>query len=209
MKLLVFDTETTGLPDKSASIYESSKWPHIVQLSYIFYDTSLNTSVIKDEYIKLSPVVNISEESIKIHKLDREFLNKNGKHIVPVLREFNKYLKACDIVIGHNISFDKRMIFVECFRNKVEQEFTKFKDNHKINKKEFCTMKNSTKFCNITSLNKANKEYVKLPKLEELHEKLFPNENKPENLHNSLIDVFITLKCYMKLEHNYIISNLI
>ena len=46
-------------------------------------------------------------------------------------------IKACDIVVGHNISFDKRMIFVECFRNKVEQEFTKFKDNHKINKKNF------------------------------------------------------------------------
>ena len=78
MKILVFDTETTGLPEKTASIYDSSKWPHIVQLSYIFYDTSLNTSVIKDEYIKISPIVNISEESIKIHKIDREFLNKNG-----------------------------------------------------------------------------------------------------------------------------------
>ena len=39
MKLLVFDTETTGLPEsRTTSILETSKWPHIVQLSWILYD---------------------------------------------------------------------------------------------------------------------------------------------------------------------------
>ena len=36
MKILVFDTETNGLPEKNASIYDLNKWPHIIQLSYIF-----------------------------------------------------------------------------------------------------------------------------------------------------------------------------
>ena len=38
MKILVFDTETSGLPERSASIYEHSKWPYIIQLSYVLYD---------------------------------------------------------------------------------------------------------------------------------------------------------------------------
>ena len=32
MKVLVFDTETSGLPtEKNASIYKTNVWPHIVQ----------------------------------------------------------------------------------------------------------------------------------------------------------------------------------
>ena len=37
MKILVFDTETSGLPEKGASIYHHSKWPYIIQISYILY----------------------------------------------------------------------------------------------------------------------------------------------------------------------------
>ena len=53
MKVLVFDTETTGLPEKGASIYDNNKWPHIIQLSYILYDLSTNLVLIKDNYIKI------------------------------------------------------------------------------------------------------------------------------------------------------------
>ena len=43
MRVLVFDTETTGLP-KSKIINPDTLnlWPHIVQFSYIIYDTVLN-----------------------------------------------------------------------------------------------------------------------------------------------------------------------
>ena len=44
MKVLVFDTETTGLPKvKKTLVYmRLSKWPHIIQLSYIVYDSDKN-----------------------------------------------------------------------------------------------------------------------------------------------------------------------
>ena len=49
MKVLVFDTETTGLPQrdeygKSPSLYDTKKWPYIIQFSYILYDTDKNKS---------------------------------------------------------------------------------------------------------------------------------------------------------------------
>jgi hypothetical protein len=46
-------------------------------------------------------------------------------------------------------------------------------------------------------VSKYGKEYTKFPKLSELHEKLFAT--KPQNLHNSLVDILITLRCFMKL----------
>ena len=40
MKVLVFDTETTGLPkSRNSSIYSSDEWPYIIQMGWIMYDT--------------------------------------------------------------------------------------------------------------------------------------------------------------------------
>ena len=202
MKILVFDTETTGLQERGASIYDKSKWPYIIQLSYILYDISNNSASIKNNYIKIHTSVAISQESFNIHNISREILDEQGINIVDALKEFNKYLKTCDIVVGHNISFDKRMIFVECFRHAVAQYFTHYEDNKKIDKPEYCTMKNTAHYCKLERLSKTNELYIKNPKLSELYLILFPNETLPTNLHNSLVDVAITLRCYLKYVNN-------
>jgi hypothetical protein len=59
MKVLVFDTETTGLPtERNASISDLKVWPHIVQLSYILYDID-EKKIIKcqDHIIKIDPAI--------------------------------------------------------------------------------------------------------------------------------------------------------
>jgi DNA polymerase III epsilon subunit-like protein len=202
MKVLVFDTETSGLPENGASIYDLSKWPYIIQLSYILYDLSNNSSLIKNNYIKIDESVIITQESHNIHNISRESLNAQGINIVPALKEFNECLKKCDIVVGHNISFDKRLIFVECLRHNIKQYFTQFVANEKIQKPEFCTMKNTAQFCKLERLSKTNQVYNKMPKLSELYALLFPNEPLPKDLHNSLIDVAMTLRCYVKYVYN-------
>jgi hypothetical protein len=54
--------------------------------------------------------------------------------------------------------------------------------------------------CNIKALDKFGKEYLKYPKLIELHQKLF--NTSPNNLHNSFNDILVTLRCFIKLKHN-------
>jgi DNA polymerase-3 subunit epsilon len=203
MKILVFDTETTGLQEKGASIYDKSKWPYIIQLSYILYDLSANSALIKNNYISIANSIEISQESFNIHHISREILDVCGINIVDALKEFNDCVKMCDIVVGHNISFDKRLIFVECFRHNVTQYFTEFKRNTMIHKPEFCTMKNCAEFCKLERLSKTNQVYYKNPKLSELYSILFPDMLPPNDLHNSLIDVAITLRCYIKYVYNF------
>ena len=203
MKVLVFDTETTGLPEKGASIYDKSKWPYIVQLSYILYDLSANSAQITDNYIAIDGSIVISQESYEIHHISREILDVQGINIVEALKGFNECLNVCDVVVGHNISFDKRLIFVECFRHNIKQYFTDFKHNVMIHKAEYCTMKNTTEFCKLERLSVSNQVYYKHPKLSELYTILFPNEQLPKNLHNSLVDVAMTLRCYLKYVHNF------
>ena len=91
-------------------------------------------------------------------------------------------------------------MFVECFRNKVKQYFTFYSYGQKIQKPEYCTMKNTIDLCQIPKINKSNKTYYKYPTLLELYMKLF-NET-PQNLHNSLVDIVLTLRCYIKVKHN-------
>jgi hypothetical protein len=63
-------------------------------------------------------------------------------------------------------------------------------------------MKNTTKFCKLERLSKTNQVYNKMPKLSELYALLFPNEPLPKDLHNSLVDVAMTLRCYVKYVYN-------
>ena len=43
MRFLVFDTETTGLPSSKIINPDTlNLWPHIVQFSYVIYDTEIN-----------------------------------------------------------------------------------------------------------------------------------------------------------------------
>ena len=51
MKVLVFDTETTGLIPKKTSVFDTTKWPYVVQLSYILYDTESNSSILCKDYV--------------------------------------------------------------------------------------------------------------------------------------------------------------
>lgn len=202
MKILVFDTETTGLPERNTSIYDHAKWPYILQLSYIFYDISNNITVIRDNYISIKDNIEISEGSFEKHKISREIINNNGINIRSALNDFNRFVNISDIVIGHNLSFDKRMIIVECIRNNIFSGLTKFQGNKKIHKPEYCTMKNTIDFCDLHYTTRAGKIMKKNPTLSELFLKLFPEEVLPDNLHNSIVDVAITIRCYIKYNYN-------
>lgn len=208
MRFLIFDTETTGLPEtKIINPYTLHQWPSIVQFSYIIYNLSSNEIIeAKDYIIKVPENVLISEESVKIHGITNKISAEKGIPINTVLNEFYEDLINVDMIIGHNINFDINMIKVELLRNIYNNEndyqlSLNKKNLHFINnyKNIFCTLKESINFCAIKALDKYGREYFKYPKLTELHKKLFDSE--PSNLHNSFNDVLVTLRCFVKLRY--------
>lgn len=190
MKVLIFDTETTGLPEgKNPSIYETQKWPHIIQLSYIVYDSETNDIVtLEDDYISIGNDVIIQPESQKIHNISREMLADKGISIEQALEKFNKFSEMSDLLVGHNVSFDKRMVMVEGIRNKIRMNI------HAT----YCTMKNSVELCKIQRFWPNGDMYFKYPTLSELHDELF--KKIPKNTHNALIDILICMRCFVKIE---------
>ena len=198
MKLLVFDTETTGLPaGRNLSVGDVDKWPHIIQLSYILYDTEINkTCSCVDDIIKLADDVHISSKSIEMHGITRSTSIRKGISMADALNNFNNVLQEADWVIAHNISFDKNMIMVESIRLGIEQHFS-YGSGYGI--KEYCTMRNSVKVCKIEKESAAGNIYYKFPTLTELHNHLF--NFTPNNTHDSMSDVLICLRCYYVLVH--------
>ena len=193
MKFLIFDTETTGLPkynEKGIKIY-----PHVVQLSWVLYNGETNNIESEQDKIVLLPEgMEVPQETIAIHGINTEKMRAEGIKPEIVIDEFIEDLSKCDMIIGHNIDFDKKIMFEEFRRN--------HKFDYRLGKRPaYCTMTMGKNICKIKRVDKKTGEmYYKKPKLTELHEYLF-NE-KPSNLHNSLIDVLVTCRCFGKLYLN-------
>ena len=198
MKVLVFDTETSGLPkERNPSIYDTDKWPHVMQVSYVIYNTETGEIDEKyDAYIKLNTWVIVDPVSEGIHGITREIMDTKGVPIQEALVRVRDALGKVDICVGHNVSFDKRFIIVEGIRNSIRMNFPA----------DYCTMKNGKEICKIDFTFSNGEKGFKFPKLMELYEHLFPGIPAPQNLHNSFADTIITLKCYCKMAHDVNLS---
>ena len=205
MLVTIFDTETTGLPGSRYLTNETLKlWPHVVQFSYIVYDTDEKKLVIiKDFIIKLPPGVEISKESTNIHGITKEMTQEKGVEINSVLAEFMEWCDKSELIVGHNVEFDYNMVCAEFMRltndefpgtvlyKYIYEDYLKKFQNFK---KFLCTMKTTVDMCKIKKISRQGKEYNKYPSLLELHKHLFGSE--PKNLHNSLVDVMVCFRCF-------------
>ena len=211
MRVLVFDTETTGLP-KSRLLSPDTLhlWPHIVQFSYIVYDIDDNQILdITDEIVKIKKCMIIPDEATQIHGITTQMSHSNGIEIESVLTDFFSRIKNVDTIVGHNVSFDIDMVRVElmriiCDNTRLREDVIVYKNHlHSLTTFEnvYCTLKNTIELCDIQAVSKYGKTYQKYPKLIELHQKLFSNVT-PNHLHNSLNDIIVTLRCYIKLKIN-------
>jgi DNA polymerase III epsilon subunit-like protein len=206
MQILVFDTETTGLPKTKLLTYETlCLWPYILQLSYVIYDVSANSIInVRDFIIKIPKEIEISEESTAIHGITKKICNNSEETIEDALVRFIYDFSHSDLIVGHNLSFDLNMLKIETMRqilknNKNKDLYVTFLQELKTADNYYCTMHESMDLCNIQALDKKGNNYTKFPKLEELHEILF--HAKPKNLHNALVDVLVCLRCYYMLEY--------
>lgn len=187
MKILFFDTETTGLPRNfKAPASDTANWPRLVQLAYIIQNEKGETLYSSSDIIRPNGFV-IPNEAAAIHGVTTERAMDEGRPLEIVLSELLAHAKECDLVIGHNIGFDMNIVGAECFRM--------FGKNPLWGKRTMDTMKESTNYCNLPP--RPGQMRPKQPKLQELHQILF---GRPfESAHNAQADIEATVKCYWEL----------
>lgn len=206
--ILVFDTETTGLlPKRPSDII-----PYITQLSFIVYDCkteSIRTHF--DAYIRLPEDVLVPEIVTNITGITTEICKTQGIPIQEALAAFYYAMTMADCIIAHNIEFDIAMIQIEVQRNikslKSYPQITDIFDSSRLayyNIQTDCTMRMTVDACSLIRTTDKNFTYKKFPKLSETYEFLF--KKIPENLHNSMVDTIVCLRCYLKYRFNIDIS---
>jgi hypothetical protein len=143
MYVLILDTETTGLfprgrggdkrPPQTPSapilnpstprgfrhcVVDTVPLPYAVQISYAIIDTSSPFFPIVEDYdaiIRISETTPLPEESVKIHGITRDIIRAKGVPIEHALSILQRSLDTYDVqlVVGHNIAFDLRVLETE------------------------------------------------------------------------------------------------
>ena len=215
-KLLEYEDLT-----KPSSMWKQmlSLWPSIVQLSYIIYDSETpENSKIFNKYIEITDDVVISESSIAVHHITREKISqehaKKKALVSAAITEFTYDIinSEVDIVVGHNVQFDRKMIISELLRLGSNSDTEKKQLEFLMNNKNFvCTMNDTAPICNIQmALHYKDKKTgedkvfykIKSPKLSEAYFYYFGYDPSGEALHDALIDVILCLRLFMKYKFN-------
>jgi DNA polymerase III epsilon subunit-like protein len=186
---LIYDTETTGLPiNYGAHVHEVDNWPRLVQLAFVVVNDEWEM-LTSHNYIVKPKGFEIPDEAAKIHGITQELAEEEGVNILFPLRELAMCQEICDVQVGHNVNFDRKVLGAEYIRNDMEGAYDYAKDLLP----RICTMFKSTKLCGL----KNSRGGAKWPTLQELHNHLFDEDF--DDAHNAGSDVMATLACYKKL----------
>ncbi len=189
-RYLFFDTETTGLPfNYDAPSYDLKNWPRLVQLSWILTDSEFDI-VSRQDYIVYPESFSIPSAASCLHRVTNAMAKIEGVKVKYVINNFMSDFQKATCLVGHNVSFDKKIVGAEMIRLGLQDI---------MDKKDFIdTMVSSTEFCKIPS-----KGGYKWPKLQELYKALFGCEYS--DAHDSMSDVKATLECFKELTNRGII----
>lgn len=182
---LFFDTETTGLPlNFNAPSSDISNWPRIVQLSWILSDNK-NNHISSNNFIIKPSGFTIPVSSSSVHGITTEIANRDGVDLSFAINKFLEDFDKCDYIVGHNISFDKKVLGAELIRLG--------RSDILCSKQSICTMQSSIDYCKIPS------QYgYKYPKLQELYIRLFGRSF--DDAHDSAADVAATEQCFWEMK---------
>ncbi len=156
---LVIDSETSGLFDYSRAA-DAPGQPRLAQFGMIFVGPDHKVEV-EHEFLIKPEGWEMTEEATRVTGLTTERLKAEG---VPADQMLGLYAAAIDarrIIVGHNVSFDIKMLRAELRRAGMEDRF--------MTTRTICTMFGSRDMCQIPN---ANGKGIKNPKLAEACEVL-------------------------------------
>lgn len=170
------------MPKKwNVSTGQVDKWPYILQVSWTVYRKS-GEKVLQQNYYINPGEININENSLKIHGITLDFLQKNGISRYNVLHKLaDDLLRYEPLIVGHFIQFDLKMLEVGFNRAGITHNLAELP--------KFCTMLNTR--CTYPI------DHKPMLRLGDLYYQIF--NQKLKNQHNALVDAEATKDCFFEL----------
>lgn len=183
MSYLILDTETTG----------TGKTDTVLQLAYQCFDSDGTMTYEYCKVFKPDFDYEIHEKATEINGFTKEIIDSIGEdaeEYTKVLCNMRKF--AGRTYVGHNVSFDLRML---------NQDLARYSFG-RIEPESFCTMNDPKIKAFVGATDKNNKP--KAPNLAELYRKLFGEEIT--GAHDALADVRATARCFFELKRLGIVT---
>ncbi|MFY0606720.1 MAG: DNA polymerase III subunit alpha [Cyclobacteriaceae bacterium] len=191
---LIFDTETTGLPkNKNAPLDDFDNWPRLVQIAWQLHDEKGHL-LSQGNYVVRPDGFTIPFNAQKIHGISTERALEVGIDLKEALASFSEDLQKAQVVVGHNIEFDNKIIGSEYLRTEQSNQLEDFPNiDTGLETKEYCQLTGGVG------------GRLKMPKLIELYTKLF---GQPfDDAHDAAYDVDATAKAFFECLRLKVIKN--
>jgi len=208
LTVLLLDTETNGLPkNRYAPISEPGAYPAILQLSWSIFEIegrTLRSVATRDIGLALHPSEAWDTGAAKIHGIT-EIEARGGTPALSALLELRSALQGVDVVIAHNLGFDKSVIraagYTEAGRHPDKAADLRSIWPLPAEIKELCTMKSTRDLVRIPATAKqaqyADLGRFKAPKLNELYAWLYGHvyDISGATLHSAKSDTHCLAQC--------------
>ncbi len=174
MKAFIFDTETDALI--SNKIVRQEKWPRVIEFCGKVYDTEKKT-VTSTINTLIKSGRKIPKEVVEITSITDDMI-VDAPRLQDVADQIRNIAQACDVIVAHNLSFDKMVMELEAKRLELSPFFRK-------EQRLFCTVE-ATEHYKGHRLN-----------LNALHEYLF---SEPfTGAHRAEVDVDALVRCFAEI----------
>ena len=184
MRVMIFDTETTGLPKNRNPAYDApDNWPHLVSISWSILNSETNAVEKERSYIIHPENWVIPEDSTTIHGISHLQAIEQGVPLKNAMIEFIS--ENYDIMVAHNLNFDENVL-INAIRWDMATLFEGFM------KPRFCSMTLTRTMCNLKYHNSWGG--TKPPKLKELYEIVMKKKPDETKLHSSAYDVALLVE---------------
>ena len=191
-----FDSETTGLPNFSVQAENHTEHPGIAQLAAALVDDSRKLVASMNVIINQPEGIIISDEAVAVHGITRGMMTESGISGKLAMRMFLELVNKADTIVGHNASFDKKMVRTDLHRHGFGEHAEAFRA-----KPTECTMKLADPIMKMAPTQRmlaAGFTKSKPPKLEEAYEHFM---GKPmENAHDAWADVKATIDVFFAVK---------
>jgi DNA polymerase-3 subunit epsilon len=188
--ILFFDTETTGFFHDRLPVDHPTQ-PHMVQLAAQLCDDS--GEPVAGFCFVIDPGVEIPEKASAVHGITQERAIMLGMSESFALSAFTHLYQRADMIVAHNIKFDKGVI---------EAAIARYYGTPKpLDKPLFCTMEAATAVVNLPPTERmiaAGFDKPKPPKLEECIRHFF--DEALDGAHDAMVDVAACRRVFLHLK---------